>query len=86
MYEEIASHFSDTRHTAWPRIAEFIKSLPAGSLLADIGCGNGKYLGLNKHIYEVRWEERLFLQTLYQDVFLIQYGLQAETVPYGLRV
>lgn len=84
MYEEIASHFSDTRHTAWPCIAEFIKSLPAGSLLADIGCGNGKYLGLNKHIYEVRREERLFLQT--QDVFLIQYGLQAETVSYGLRV
>ncbi|XP_064608870.1 alkylated DNA repair protein alkB homolog 8-like [Liolophura sinensis] len=53
VYEEIATHFSDTRHTAWPRIAEFIKSLPVGSLLADIGCGNGKYLGLNKQIYEV---------------------------------
>ena len=53
VYEEIADHFSGTRHTPWPRIAQFIKDLPVGSILADIGCGNGKYLGLNKFIFEV---------------------------------
>ena len=44
MYETIASHFSDTRHTKWPRVAEFLRNLPNFSLVADVGCGNGKYL------------------------------------------
>ncbi|XP_051842883.1 alkylated DNA repair protein alkB homolog 8 isoform X2 [Antechinus flavipes] len=51
VYEEIAEHFSSTRHTPWPQIVAFLKALPKGSIVADIGCGNGKYLGLNKEIY-----------------------------------
>lgn len=51
VYEEIAEHFSSTRHTPWPRVVEFLKSLPCGSLVADVGCGNGKYLGVNKELY-----------------------------------
>ena len=30
------------RYKAWPRVAAFIESLPRGSLIGDIGCGNGK--------------------------------------------
>jgi SAM-dependent methyltransferase len=50
VYDSIASHFSGTRHSPWPRIETFVKSLPAGSEVADIGCGNGKYMGLNPGI------------------------------------
>ncbi|XP_054448215.1 alkylated DNA repair protein alkB homolog 8 isoform X2 [Pteronotus mesoamericanus] len=53
VYEEIAGHFSSTRHTPWPHIVEFLKALPNGSLVADIGCGNGKYLGINKELYMI---------------------------------
>ncbi|XP_062052944.1 alkylated DNA repair protein alkB homolog 8 isoform X2 [Lepus europaeus] len=53
VYEEIAGHFSSTRHTPWPHIVEFLKALPDGSIVADIGCGNGKYLGINKELYMV---------------------------------
>ncbi|NWX17173.1 ALKB8 protein, partial [Aegotheles bennettii] len=53
VYEEIATHFSSTRHSPWPRIVEFLRSLPKGSIVADIGCGNGKYLGVNKDLYMV---------------------------------
>jgi alkylated DNA repair protein alkB family protein 8 len=28
----------------WPEVVKFLDSLPSGSLIADIGCGNGKYL------------------------------------------
>ena len=42
VYEEIAGHFSDTRHKPWPRVAQFIQSLPPDELLLDLGCGNGK--------------------------------------------
>ncbi|KAL3879966.1 hypothetical protein ACJMK2_032242 [Sinanodonta woodiana] len=50
VYDNIADHFSGTRHSPWPRISEFLKQLPVGSLVADIGCGNGKYLGVNNQI------------------------------------
>jgi len=53
VYETIASHFSSTRHSPWPRVVNFINQIPVGSLVADIGCGNGKYLGINPNIYMV---------------------------------
>mmetsp|Transcript_29949 Transcript_29949/g.48385 ORF Transcript_29949/g.48385 Transcript_29949/m.48385 type:complete len:156 (+) Transcript_29949:46-513(+) len=43
VYEAIATHFSHTRYKAWPRIEAFLSYLPPGSLIADLGCGNGKY-------------------------------------------
>ncbi|MCO5590004.1 hypothetical protein L7F22_043973 [Adiantum nelumboides] len=46
VYEAIAPHFSDTRYKPWPLIPAFINSLPVGSIGADLGCGNGKYLHL----------------------------------------
>nr|XP_009682102.1 PREDICTED: alkylated DNA repair protein alkB homolog 8 isoform X2 [Struthio camelus australis] len=51
VYEEIAAHFSSTRHSPWPQIVEFLRSLPKGAIVADVGCGNGKYLGINKDLY-----------------------------------
>lgn len=44
VYAEIAGHFSATRHTAWPMVVEFLKTLPPDAILLDVGCGNGKYL------------------------------------------
>ena len=31
----------------WPLVEQFIKDLPIGTLVADVGCGNGKYMGVN---------------------------------------
>lgn len=42
-YEEVAEHFSDTRHTPWPSVLKFLSELPKYSLVGDIGCGNGRY-------------------------------------------
>uniref|UniRef100_A0A8C7FXR6 tRNA (carboxymethyluridine(34)-5-O)-methyltransferase n=1 Tax=Oncorhynchus kisutch TaxID=8019 RepID=A0A8C7FXR6_ONCKI len=50
VYEEIACHFSSTRHSPWPRVCHFLSSLEPGSILADVGCGNGKYLGVNPDV------------------------------------
>ncbi|XP_016953375.1 alkylated DNA repair protein alkB homolog 8 [Drosophila biarmipes] len=47
VYDKIADHFSETRHTPWPQVAEFLDSFDPQSLVLDIGCGNGKYLGCN---------------------------------------
>ncbi|CAB4297544.1 unnamed protein product [Prunus armeniaca] len=47
VYDAIAPHFSSTRFAKWPKVANFLSSLPSGSLVLDAGCGNGKYLGFN---------------------------------------
>ncbi|OMJ17862.1 tRNA (carboxymethyluridine(34)-5-O)-methyltransferase [Smittium culicis] len=48
VYDEISSHFSNTRYKPWPVVENFINSLEIGSIGADAGCGNGKYMGLRK--------------------------------------
>lgn len=44
VYNKIAPHFSNTRYKPWPQVAKFLDGLPEYSLVADVGCGNGKYL------------------------------------------
>ncbi|CAO4370230.1 unnamed protein product [Caenorhabditis nigoni] len=44
VYENIASHFDETRHSSWKAVKKFIDEIPRGSLMYDVGCGNGKYL------------------------------------------
>ncbi|CAL5202898.1 unnamed protein product [Lathyrus oleraceus] len=51
VYDAIAPHFSSTRFAKWPKVAEFLSSLPSGSLILDAGCGNGKYLGFNQDCF-----------------------------------
>ncbi|KAK3371743.1 S-adenosyl-L-methionine-dependent methyltransferase [Lasiosphaeria ovina] len=47
VYEAIAPHFSATRYKPWPAVAEFLRAQPPGAVGLDVGCGNGKYLGVN---------------------------------------
>ena len=44
VYDTIADHWDGTRYAPWPRVVEFIQSLKPGALIADVGCGNGKYM------------------------------------------
>ncbi|KAG5179296.1 S-adenosyl-L-methionine-dependent methyltransferase [Tribonema minus] len=46
VYDTIATHWSSTRYKPWPRVAEYLHArCKSGHLIADLGCGNGKYLG-----------------------------------------
>lgn len=51
VYDIIASHFSSTRFAVWPKVKQFILSLPVGSIVADVGCGNGKYFAIRRDIF-----------------------------------
>jgi len=53
VYEEIASHFSETRHKPWPRVLQYLETIQREALVLDLGCGNGKYLGQGD---SPRWE------------------------------
>lgn len=37
----------------WPAVRRFVEELPAGAVVADVGCGNGKYIGLRSDIAEL---------------------------------
>lgn len=41
------------RHQPWPIVERFLKELPSGSVGLDVGCGNGKYLTVNKDVFIV---------------------------------
>ncbi|KAE9050888.1 hypothetical protein PR003_g10696 [Phytophthora rubi] len=47
VYDLIAPHFSHTRHHPWPQVTQFLAQLEPAALVADVGCGNGKYLRVN---------------------------------------
>ena len=49
VYNKIAKPFDMTRNVLWSHITSFIKDIPDYSLVADIGCGNGKNMMLNKN-------------------------------------
>ncbi|QPG76586.1 hypothetical protein FOA43_003977 [Brettanomyces nanus] len=51
VYNEIASHFSNTRYKPWPFVQQFLEELPKYSLGVDVGCGNGKYLNVNNDLF-----------------------------------
>lgn len=50
-YDKIASHFNSTRYLIWPKIKEFLSTFPVGTLIGEIGCGNGKNLNHNSSHY-----------------------------------
>lgn len=51
-YDHIADDFDRTRYKKWPRVDEFLSKQCDGSLLLDVGCGNGKYLN-NASTYNI---------------------------------
>lgn len=51
VYESTARYFSDLQSKAWPRVRQFLQEQKPGSLIADIGCGTGKYLKVNSQVY-----------------------------------
>jgi tRNA (uracil-5-)-methyltransferase TRM9 len=53
VYEQIATHFSATRHKPWPIVESFLQSIAPGSIGIDVGCGNGKYLPVNQDVFIV---------------------------------
>jgi SAM-dependent methyltransferase len=64
VYDNIAVHWNHTRgkrKVHWHRVKKFLESLPKGSLMADIGSGDGKYFGLNPGVISVGCDRSLNL-------------------------
>jgi ubiquinone/menaquinone biosynthesis C-methylase UbiE len=41
-FEQIAADFDGTRYKPWPETVDYLKSIPDGSKLLDLGSGNGR--------------------------------------------
>lgn len=41
------------KYRAWPKVKQFIMNLDPYSFVADIGCGEGKYLNLNSKVVSI---------------------------------
>uniref|UniRef100_A0A674D161 Methyltransferase type 11 domain-containing protein n=1 Tax=Salmo trutta TaxID=8032 RepID=A0A674D161_SALTR len=53
VYEKIAPYFNDSRYKAWPKVRQFLLEHEPGSIIADVGCGNGKYLHVNDSVFKL---------------------------------
>lgn len=56
VYDTIAVHWNHTRgkrKVYWHRVKNFIDALSAGTLLADVGSGDGKYFGVKPDITSI---------------------------------
>lgn len=51
VYNSIATDFDRTRFSVWKGVRQFLDALPEGSLVADIGCGNGKNMLYRKDLF-----------------------------------
>lgn len=50
VYSQKALTYDHLCDGPWPEVRTFLLSLPNGSLVADVGCGNGKYLNVRDDI------------------------------------
>lgn len=72
VYEAIASHFSATRHKPWPFVSSFLASQPAGAVGLDVGCGNGKNMGVNRDVAMLGCDRSAALVALARDMWCRQ--------------
>lgn len=74
VYEEIASHFSQTRYKPWPVVEKFLLDQKNGSIGLDIGCGNGKYMSVNKNVYMIGSDRSSNLTQIAYDNHAVSEG------------
>lgn len=53
VYDVIAKHFDHTRYKPWPAVEKYVQSLEPNTFVLDLGCGNGRNMGINKKIIDM---------------------------------
>eukprot|EP01130_Rhizamoeba_saxonica_P012187 TRINITY_DN511_c0_g2_i1.p1 TRINITY_DN511_c0_g2~~TRINITY_DN511_c0_g2_i1.p1 ORF type:complete len:330 (-),score=66.62 TRINITY_DN511_c0_g2_i1:143-1132(-) len=86
IYDEIAEHWDATRHTPWKQVQEFLESQPENILIADVGCGNGKYLSLLPKSMMIGCDISANLIKICRDKGHEVYVCDAKHVPYRENV
>ena len=69
VYDAIATQWHHTRGkrgTLWPMATQFIRHLSKGSVVADVGCGDGKY-------FPATWDAGSYVFVLFYTKHLLYY-------------
>lgn len=74
VYEAIAPHFSATRHKPWPFVSSFLASQLPGAVGLDVGCGNGKNMGVNRDVVMLGCDRSAALVALAKDMWCTGRG------------
>ena len=86
VYNKIAKEFSNTRYRPWTCVEKFLNSVEVGSIIGDIGCGNGKNMLYKKDClnYGCDFSNQLVnicvkknLNVIYGDVLNIPYRTES---------
>ena len=84
VYDEIAQHWHHTRgkrKVYWQVVKAFLESLPPGSLIADVGCGDGKYFGVGHNIVSIGCDRSSNLLKVSRDPSNATFCCDAVEVP-----
>jgi SAM-dependent methyltransferase len=55
---------NEKSHQPWPKVKKFLLKLEPNSLIADIGCGEGKYLNINTESFTIGCDRSISLAKL----------------------
>ena len=76
------NHTRGRRKVHWHSVKAFLEALPAGSLLADVGCGDGKYFGLNPGVTVIGCDRSLTLLEVSREPTFDTFCCDAVTLPF----
>lgn len=85
VYDEIAAHWHHTRgkrKVYWQVVKSFLDGLPAGSLVADVGCGDGKYFGVGERLVSLGCDRSPNLLQVSRDPNNATFVCDAVSLPY----
>ena len=60
----------------------FLEELPAGTLLGDVGCGDGKYFGINPGVYSIGTDRSIKLLEVSYDKNFDTFCCDAVKLPF----
>ena len=93
VYDNIASDFSRTRYKVWNGVANYLDTIPSGSMGGDIGCGNGKnmiyrndlnYMGMDISSEMVKICKDRGYDTIEGDITNIPFG--TDSMDYTMSI
>ena len=85
VYDEIAEHWHHTRgkrKVYWHIVRNFLENLPAGCLVADVGCGDGKYFGVGEDIISIGCDRSRNLLQVSRDPQNSTFCCDAVSLPF----
>lgn len=85
VYDEIAQHWHHTRgkrKVYWQVVRNFLEGLPTGCLVADVGCGDGKYFGVGEKIVSIGCDRSPNLLQVSRDPNNASFVCDAVRVPF----